>query len=242
MPANDERSQLLARLRSVASRIRLMAVAEGFIASRFGPVAYLLRARAGLLRDLGAALSPTAAFHLIQGVETLPLRLERHSANAALIADYLKGHPKVIRVLYPGHQVGEARRRADAYLTGGYGGLVGFELAGGAEAAGLGAGNGCRLSADWRPSRGCRPVRSVFHAKRTHRAIVVTQPARPSRATSQPSWRRSKRPKEAEAKAATRCSEAGVPAVAWRYSAPASAPRCRPRAPSRPRGSTRAAC
>jgi len=105
------------------------------VASRFGPVAYLLRARAGLLRDLGAAISPTAAFHLIQGVETLPLRLERHSANAARIADYLKQHPKVSRVLYPGHQEGEARRRADAYLKGGYGGLVGFELAGGADAA-----------------------------------------------------------------------------------------------------------
>ncbi len=99
-----------------------------------GNVAYIVRARVKLLRDIGAAISPFNAFQLIQGLETLPLRIRQHTANAARVAAFLKDHPKVERVIYPGLQTGEARRRADAYLSGGYGALVGFELAGGAEA------------------------------------------------------------------------------------------------------------
>ncbi|CAO3432208.1 O-acetylhomoserine aminocarboxypropyltransferase/cysteine synthase family protein [Azospirillum doebereinerae] len=103
-------------------------------AKPLGPIAYVLRARVTLLRDIGAALSPTSAFQLIQGLETLPLRIRQHNANAIKVADYLKAHPKVSAVIFPGLQTGENRRRADAYLKGGYGGLVGFELTGGAEA------------------------------------------------------------------------------------------------------------
>ncbi len=103
-------------------------------AKPLGPIAYILRARTVMLRDLGPALSPTNAFYIIQGLETLPLRMERHCANAAKVADWLAKHPNVTTVIYPGQQSGEARWRADAYLKGGYGGLVGFELKGGMEA------------------------------------------------------------------------------------------------------------
>ena len=81
-----------------------------------------------LLRDLGGALSPANAFQLIQGLETLPLRIREHVANAARVADFLSNHPAVARVNYPQLQTGVAARRAHAYLRGGYGGLVGFEL------------------------------------------------------------------------------------------------------------------
>jgi len=103
-------------------------------AKPLGPIAYILRARVRLLRDLGAALSPTNAFQLLQGLETLPLRLRQHNENARLVADFLAGRSDVSHVIYPGLQSGEPRRRADAYLKGGYGGLVGFELKGGVEA------------------------------------------------------------------------------------------------------------
>jgi O-acetylhomoserine (thiol)-lyase len=96
-----------------------------------GPIAYIIKARVTLLRDVGAAMSPFNAFMFIQGLETLPLRMREHCANAAKVAQYLSGHSKVTRVIYPGLMTGEARRRADAYLKGGYGGLVGFELASG---------------------------------------------------------------------------------------------------------------
>jgi len=99
-----------------------------------GPIAYIIRARVTLLRDIGAALSPFNAFQLIQGLETLPLRIRAHSENAAAVANFLTRHPKVETVIYPGLQTGEPRRRADALLKRGYGGLVGFELKGGAEA------------------------------------------------------------------------------------------------------------
>jgi O-acetylhomoserine (thiol)-lyase len=103
-------------------------------AKPLGPIAYALRARVKLLRDLGAALSPFNAFQLIQGLETLPLRLRQHNVNAIQVANYLADKSSVSNVIFPGLQSGENRRRADAYLSGGYGGLVGFELAGGLEA------------------------------------------------------------------------------------------------------------
>ncbi|MCA0201007.1 MAG: PLP-dependent transferase [Proteobacteria bacterium] len=99
-----------------------------------GPIAYILRMRVILLRDMGAATTPFNAFQAIQGVETAPLRMQRHCANAAAIAGFLAKHPKVTKVIYPGQMSGEARRRADAYLKGGHGALVGFELKGGVEA------------------------------------------------------------------------------------------------------------
>jgi O-acetylhomoserine (thiol)-lyase len=99
-----------------------------------GPIAYILRARVILLRDLGSAISPQNAFQFIQGLETLPLRMREHSKNASVVADYLNKHEKVARVIHPSNQSGEEKRRAQQYLNGGYGGLVGFEIIGGKEA------------------------------------------------------------------------------------------------------------
>jgi O-acetylhomoserine (thiol)-lyase len=99
-----------------------------------GPVAYIIRARVVLLRDIGSAMSPFNAFQFIQGLETLPLRMREHCRNAAEVAHYLQSHPAVARVIYPGmHDDAEQRRRANTYLRG-YGGLVGFELTHGREA------------------------------------------------------------------------------------------------------------
>lgn len=99
-----------------------------------GPIAYVLRARVILLRDIGAAMSPFNAFQFIQGLESLPLRMRAHCDNAAKVADFLGNHPKVAKVIYPGVQDGEARARADKYLNRGYGSLLGFELKDGREA------------------------------------------------------------------------------------------------------------
>src|SRR5690606_19538607 len=100
-----------------------------------GPGGYIVKARTTLLRDLGPALSPFNAFQIIQGLETLPLRMRAHSANALAVAEYLRDRPEVERVIYPGfHPDAEQRRRAETYLRGGHGGLVGFELKEGAEA------------------------------------------------------------------------------------------------------------
>ena len=99
-----------------------------------GPVAYLIRARVVLLRDLGAAMSPFNAFQFLQGLESLPLRIRRHCENAQAVAEFLSKRPEVVQVIHPSLQDGPARVRADAYMSGGLGGLVGFELAGGAEA------------------------------------------------------------------------------------------------------------
>ncbi|MEX0815354.1 MAG: PLP-dependent transferase [Dongiaceae bacterium] len=99
-----------------------------------GPIAYILKARVTLQRDLGYAMSPFNAFLFIQGLETLPLRMREHSRNTQAVSDYLTAHPAITRVIHPSRQDGEARRRADAYLKGGYGGLVGFEIKGGRDA------------------------------------------------------------------------------------------------------------
>jgi O-acetylhomoserine (thiol)-lyase len=99
-----------------------------------GPVAYIIKARTTLLRDLGSAASPFNSFLTLQGLETLPLRIERHCANANAVAAYLAKRSEITKVIHPSVQSGEARARADAYLKGGYGALLGFELAGGAEA------------------------------------------------------------------------------------------------------------
>ena len=99
-----------------------------------GPVAYIIKARTTLLRDLGSAMSPFNAFLTLQGVETLPLRMERHCANTAAVAAWLAKRPEVTKVIHPSQQKGEARRRAEKYLRGGEGGLVGFEIKGGKEA------------------------------------------------------------------------------------------------------------
>jgi len=99
-----------------------------------GPIAYIIKARVTLLRDIGAAMSPFNAFMFIQGLETLALRMRQHCANAEIVAQYLAKHPKVTKVIFPGLMTGEPKRRADAYLKGGYGALMGFELKGGHDA------------------------------------------------------------------------------------------------------------
>jgi len=100
-------------------------------AKPLGPIVYALKARVTLLRDAGACMSPFNAFQFLQGIETVALRMQRHSENATVVANHLAKHPKVTKVIHPSQQTGEARRRADAYLKGGYGGLVGMELEGG---------------------------------------------------------------------------------------------------------------
>ncbi len=99
-----------------------------------GPIAYIIRARVVLLRDLGAALSPFNAFQIIQGLETLPLRIARHSENAEAVVKFLSSQPNVTKVIHPSLATGEDKVRAETYLTRGRGGLVGFELKGGKEA------------------------------------------------------------------------------------------------------------
>jgi O-acetylhomoserine (thiol)-lyase len=100
-------------------------------AKPLGPIAYILKARVTLLRDLGCALSPFSAFQLIQGIETLPLRVDRHADNALKVAAFLKGRAQVTTVIHPSVQTGAARARAEKYLKRGFGGLIGFELKGG---------------------------------------------------------------------------------------------------------------
>jgi O-acetylhomoserine (thiol)-lyase len=99
-----------------------------------GPIAYIIKARVTLLRDIGAAMSPFNAFLFLQGLETLPLRMRQHCSNATGVAKYLSTQPKVTKVIFPGLMVNEAKRRADAHFKGGYGGLLCFELKGGKEA------------------------------------------------------------------------------------------------------------
>ena len=98
------------------------------------PIAYAIRARVVLLRDLGAALSPTNAFHLIQGLETLPLRFREHQVNAAKLAAYLREHEAVSSVIYPEFFIGSEKSLTEKYLTQGHGALVGVELKGGMDA------------------------------------------------------------------------------------------------------------
>ncbi len=103
-------------------------------AKPLGPIAYILRMRVTLLRDVGAAMSPFNAFLFLQGIETLPLRMERHCQNAAKVATFLSTHKAVASVTYPSLFQGEEKRRAETYLKGGLGGLLGFEMKGGIDA------------------------------------------------------------------------------------------------------------
>ena len=99
-----------------------------------GPIAYILKARTTILRDMGAAMSPFNAFMFIQGLETLALRMREHCSNAEKVAQYLTNHDSVERVIYPSVMEGYAKERAEKYLTRGNGGLMGFEIKGGVEA------------------------------------------------------------------------------------------------------------
>ena len=100
-----------------------------------GNVAVAFRVRLQLLRDTGAALSPFNAFQFLQGLETLPLRVRRHSENAKKVAEFLAAHPKVAWVNYPGLPDSPNRPLAERYLSGSFGPLVGFGVRGGKEAS-----------------------------------------------------------------------------------------------------------
>jgi len=99
-----------------------------------GNVAFILRARVIWLRDVGPALSPFNAFLFLQGLETLPLRVQRHSDNALAVARFLKSHPLVNWVNYPGLEEHQSHRLAKKYLGGRFGALIGFGIKGGLEA------------------------------------------------------------------------------------------------------------
>src|SRR3954464_596109 len=100
----------------------------------FGNLAFILKLRVQGLRDVGAALSPFNSFLFLQGLETLPLRIQRHSDNALAVAKWLETRPEVTWVSYPGLESHPSHKLAKRYLTGGYGGIVTFGVKGGVEA------------------------------------------------------------------------------------------------------------
>jgi O-acetylhomoserine (thiol)-lyase len=100
----------------------------------FGSLAYIIKARVQLMRDLGAATTPFNSWLFLQGLETLPLRMERHSQNALRIAEFLEGHPAVNWVSYPGLKSHSQHEIAARYHTHGYGAILGFGIKGGLEA------------------------------------------------------------------------------------------------------------
>jgi O-acetylhomoserine (thiol)-lyase len=99
-----------------------------------GNIAFIIKARVGLLRDIGPAMSPFNAFLFLQGLETIHLRMTRHSENALAIAGYLEKHPLVSWVNYPGLSSSPEKTRADKYLSKGAGAIIGFGIKGGVEA------------------------------------------------------------------------------------------------------------
>lgn len=99
-----------------------------------GNIAFIIKVRVQLLRDLGPALSPFNSFLFLQGLETLPLRQRKHSENALAVAKFLRDHPLVAWVNYPGLEEHPSHKLAVKYLRGNYGGLVGFGIKGGLEA------------------------------------------------------------------------------------------------------------
>ena len=101
----------------------------------FGNIAFAIRARVEGLRDLGAALSPFNAFLLLQGLETLSLRVQRHVDNTLQLARWLDAHPRVAWVKYPGLESHPSHERAKQYLTNGFGAVLSFGVTGGYESA-----------------------------------------------------------------------------------------------------------
>jgi len=104
-------------------------------AERFGDAAFAYAALARGLRDLGNQQSPFDSWVTLQGLETLPLRMERHCENAMAVAEYLEDHPEVSWVTYPGLESHETHDAATEYLDGGYGGMITFGLEDGYDAA-----------------------------------------------------------------------------------------------------------
>ncbi len=98
--------------------------------SQFGNIQFIIRARVEGLRDFGAAISPFNSFLLIQGLETLSLRVQRHVENALALATWLENHPAVAKVNYPGLESSPYHTNAKKYLRNGFGGVLSFELKG----------------------------------------------------------------------------------------------------------------
>jgi len=111
---------------------------EGFhgmdFVEEFGPYAYIMRARKEGLRDFGASLAPGNAFHLLQGLETLSVRMQKHVSNAEAVVDFLAGHEQVAKVLHPRLTDHPDHALAESLLPQGCGAVFGFELVGGREA------------------------------------------------------------------------------------------------------------
>jgi O-acetylhomoserine (thiol)-lyase len=99
-----------------------------------GNVAFIIKARVQLLRDIGASLSPFNSFLFLQGLETLPLRQQQHSRNALEVAEYLSQHKLVTWVTYPGLPKDTNHKLAARYLKRGFGGILGFGIKGGLDA------------------------------------------------------------------------------------------------------------
>jgi O-acetylhomoserine/O-acetylserine sulfhydrylase len=99
-----------------------------------GPIAFAVRVRVEVLRDLGSTLNPFAAFQLIQGIETLSLRAERHAQNALTLARWLEKNPHVSWVSYPGLESHPSHELAKRYLKRGFGGVLSFGVKGGGAA------------------------------------------------------------------------------------------------------------
>lgn len=97
-------------------------------------IAYIIKARVQLLRDIGPALSPFNAFLFIQGLETLPIRIRQHSVNSLAVAEWLEKHPAVTWVNYPGLPSHPDYARAKRFLKDGFGAIIGFGIKGGREA------------------------------------------------------------------------------------------------------------
>lgn len=97
----------------------------------FGPISFAIRVRVEILRDLGSCLNPFGAFQLIQGLETLSLRVERHVSNTLALARWLEKHERVAWVSYPGLESHPSHEIAKKYLKRGFGGVLSFGLKGG---------------------------------------------------------------------------------------------------------------
>ncbi|KXB05341.1 O-acetylhomoserine aminocarboxypropyltransferase [candidate division MSBL1 archaeon SCGC-AAA382A13] len=102
--------------------------------NEFGELSYIVKLKSRYTRDFGPCMSPFNAFLLLQGLETLRLRMDKHSENAIKVAEFLEDHPKVNWVAYPGLSSHETHNLAEKYLQNGYGGIVGFGISGGAKA------------------------------------------------------------------------------------------------------------
>jgi O-acetylhomoserine (thiol)-lyase len=109
---------------------------HGLVYSSLGAIAFITKARVQVLRDIGACQAPVNSWLFIQGLETLSLRMERHTENAQKVAEFLSSHPKVSWVSYPGLKGNRDYERAKRYFPRGCGAMMGFGIKGGAEAGG----------------------------------------------------------------------------------------------------------